>query len=144
MGIPNLDNKDFLLERYKYILSRKTYLNGKTFKIVTYYQVLLLATGSAFYAINTSPEIYNSCKIYSNGLMGLLFLVTFFLISILIGGILSWVNIRKDEDELLRLACGIGKNKIAIKDIFTWYEFYICIAMFIITSGILISYYLFF
>ncbi|MGL4483174.1 MAG: hypothetical protein ACRCTW_11730 [Lactococcus garvieae] len=138
--ISNETKENFLLERYKYILLRKNDLNGKTFKVLTYYQALLIAMGSALYAI-VKMNIAEQGRIFGDCLIMLFIIISLFLTLLLTGGIFAWLDIRKDERELLISVIGIDKGRIKKRDILTWYELYICLALITASCGLIFAYY---
>lgn len=131
--------KTYLIERYKYILSRKGQLNEATFKIVSLYQVVVFAFALSFF------KIY-SC--YKDGLLSLdvgyffcLALIvlyvafTILILALLIGGVFAWLKYRRDENEIQSLIDGSTRADISFKNVFAWYEFYV--TLFIIAVCIL-------
>lgn len=137
----NEEKNKFLLERYKYVLMRKNDLNDKTFKIVAFYQALLLSVGAAFYTVNTNIHQLSLSVMYSTSLIGLLTISTVFLLLLLLGGIFSWVNSRNHESEILLSVFGIERERIKKRHVLFWYETYIIIAMFVVTGVINLAYY---
>lgn len=135
----NLSNS-LLIERYKYILLNRNQLNNNTFKIITLYQIILFGTFTAFYNIYQSKLVSSIKKIYCDTLMLLFFLSSLILVMVLLGGILSWLDSRRDEIQILVRVSNYKKEKISWQSIFKWYETYITFAILLISFIVCISY----
>lgn len=124
---------EFLLERYRYILSQKKSLNEATFKIAGIYQAAVVAVGAAQYGIFTevrAAKLDVQSAIYFNNCVFVFFsLVTFLTVCLLLGGVFSWVDYRKDEAGIEITVFGVGRSTPAWGSIFRWYETYLTLAV---------------
>lgn len=83
-------------------------------------------------------------KFFCNGLILVLIFTTALLILLLIGGILAWLDIRKEESELINLVFKKQKDDVKILDVLRWHESYVTLSFIVITSTIAISYFEFY
>lgn len=136
-----LNKEAFLIERYKYILSRKQSLNETTFKIAAIYQVIIIALAIAQFNIITMRSArtvtLEEASFFSGSLMVMLTILTFLIISLLLGGIFSWLKYRKEESKIELETFGRSRELTKISNIFRWYETYI--ALIVIIVQVLIS-----
>ena len=128
---------DFKLERYKYILQQIHSLNENIHKYLTLFQTLttaIIGGGVAVFVswqqLNISADV---AKITIQGLLGLLVILTLFVIISIVVGILSWFDYRKEEVELLNEAVRSGFRKSPkASNIWRWYETYIVLFIIVI------------
>ena len=134
----------FALEKYKYVLARKQDLNDATFKIAAMYQALIIGVGVAQYSVLKSfyaQEISSSlAKQASLSLMGMLLLTSLLIISLLVGGVFSWLKYRGDESTLANEFLGKSKDNIKLVSIFSWYETYLVLVVFLVAVVSVIGY----
>ncbi|WP_370417012.1 hypothetical protein AB9Q29_000030 (plasmid) [Pantoea vagans] len=135
-----METTDFLIEKYKYILMRRNDLNSNTFKIITLYQVICFAFGASFYQVYAS-DLKKTLKImFCDGLVLFFSISTMFIIMMLIGGVISWLNYKKEEREIIeKLGIEHEKHKGSINFMY-WYETYIIILAVAITLTVTILY----
>ena len=136
------DKIDFILERYKYIMTRKRDLNEASLKITTIYQaaIALLFPGqfnvfSYWKSGLFTKELAISASV---GLLILLFAVTVLNVALFIGGIAAWFKYRKDEAAIEREVLGSARKAPSIGSVLTWYETYL--VMVVICIGVVGSY----
>lgn len=132
-----MDTKEaFALEKYKYILLRKQSLNDATFKIATIYQALIIGLGVAQYSVLTSHQAHTiDLKLALQAsicLMTMLIVITFLILSLLIGGILAWIKYRKDESSIALEYFEKPREPIKPLSIFSWYETYLALVVLIV------------
>jgi hypothetical protein len=138
--------ENYLIEKYKYILSRKGQLNEATFKIVSLYQIVVFAFAISFF------KIYSS---YKDGILTLdvgyffcLALIVLFvafnilILALLTGGVFAWLKYRRDENEIQSLIYGTTRSDIRFKNIFAWYEFYIILFIIAVCISPVIYFYI--
>lgn len=130
--------EDFLVEKYKYVLSRKTQLNEVTFKLIALFQVVVFALCFAFYNIYAtykngvlSKEL---ASLFCTSIIILHIAFSMLIVIMIIGGVFSWLKYRRDENDLIKKVFNEVRDKIAIISIFSWYETYA--VLFIIALGI--------
>ncbi|MBS7457364.1 hypothetical protein [Coralloluteibacterium stylophorae] len=134
----NVD-KDFMLERYKYVLEQKKFLNKTTLALLAIYQAGLALVVGAHYRLWTAlaeervSEGFASAA--SDGLLMLLWVLALFSVSMLISGILSWLDYRHAEALMEDEYLGGSRPLPKIGRLFHWYETYVAIAILAITAG---------
>src|SRR5579864_2679270 len=96
---------DFKLERYKYILQQLHTLNENGHKYLALFQTLatfIVGGGTylfvSWHSLHISPDVARTSM---QGLVGMLTLLTIFILSSLLSGIFSWVDYRQEEVKLL-------------------------------------------
>lgn len=123
---------DIFLEKYKYILDQKKNLNAATFKIASVYQVLLLAILTGQFSIVwdvASGSLDKILGIQSTwGLFALTIIITLIMIFLILGGIFSWINYRRDEYDL-EVSLGMQPKEMPkISHCIRWYESYVVLS----------------
>ncbi|ETW98365.1 MAG: hypothetical protein ETSY1_19050 [Candidatus Entotheonella factor] len=120
---------NFKLERYKFILQQIHTLNENTHKHLTLFQTLataLIAGGVGIFLSSKSDKV--TAEIARTGIEGLLSLLTIlalFVCALIIVGIFSWVDYRKEEVDFLRDEVGLGFREYPnLKNFWRWYETY--------------------
>lgn len=136
--------EDYALERYKYILKEIQALNGNLYRYLTLFQVLASAIiGGGITLFVGWRELHidaSAARAGLYGLLGLLVLVAAFIVLSLIIGILSWVDYRREEVELLDREVGKGlREKPRLRNFWRWYETYV--VLFIILTVLAIYFY---
>ncbi|MBD8899023.1 hypothetical protein [Rhodanobacter sp. DHG33] len=135
---------DFALERYKYVLEQKKYLNGVSFKIVSIYQAgMALLLGGCYKIVVATRGGSLSCEsadLFLRGLFLLFIILTIFSILMISCGILAWLGYRRDESDL-ESAVGVASKPLPrFRDMFRWYETYILLV--VVVVAILFGFYL--
>lgn len=124
-----INKEKFLIERYKYILSRKQSLNETTFKIAAIYQVIIIALAASQYNVVTLLKSKvldkNIAIFFSNCLIVMLTILTSLTITLLVGGIFSWLKYRHEESLIESEAFGTSREKPKVFNILRWYETYL-------------------
>ncbi|HEX8220895.1 MAG TPA: hypothetical protein VF914_17025 [Chloroflexia bacterium] len=135
---------DYALERYKYILKEIQALNGNLYRYLTLFQVLasaIIGGGITLFVGWRELNIDASAAragIY--GLLSLLVLVAAFIVLSLIIGILSWLDYRREEVELLEREVGKGRReKPRLRNFWRWHETYVVLFV-ILTVAAIYSY----
>lgn len=140
-----LNKELFLIERYKYILSRKQSLNETTFKVAAIYQVVIIALAIAQFNIiqmrSAHTITFIESQFYTNCLMIMLTILTFLIISLLLGGVFAWLKYRKEESNIEFEAFGQSRGLAKFSNIFRWYETYIAIIVIIVYISALWAYF---
>ncbi len=132
---------DFKLERYKYILQEIHTLNDNIHKYLTLFQTLATAVIGAGVLIFVSWQELKisaeTARVGIQGLLGLLIILTLFVILSILVGVFSWLDYRREEVELLNEVIEPGFRKAPrIKNFWRWYETYIILFIIIIVSVI--------
>ncbi|MCC2977806.1 hypothetical protein LK533_14110 [Sphingomonas sp. PL-96] len=124
---------EFAVERYRYVLEQKRRLNEATFKIASVYQVFIVAVGAGYYTLVkdvTAQDISEAS--YRAGVLALLLanvFVSAITVSLLVGGIASWLSYKQEEAETLGKDLGIDDRPHLIRRLLSWYETYIILAV---------------
>jgi hypothetical protein len=130
-------SETLLIERYKYVLSQKKSLNETTFKVAAFFQaVMLVVLGAQFRIIELAQKNEIAADLARIGSWGL-FWATCGLAAValllLIGGIASWFDYRREES-CLEEQFGIKVRKPpSFRSFFRWYETYIGL-MFVVVA----------
>lgn len=128
-----------LLEKYKYILSRKQALNESTFKIAAIYQALILGVAIAQYNVLVSMQAkaidFRVSFLSSASLMVALVVITALILSLLIGGVFAWFKYRKDESVIELAVLGTVRAPVRFRSVFSWYETYIALVVLAVGIG---------
>jgi hypothetical protein len=131
------------MERYKYILQQLQMLNDNSHKYLTLFQTLatfIVGGGTYLFvswrSFHISPAVARTSM---QGLVGLLILMTLFIIVSLASGISSWFDYRKAELKMLDEEVGVGfRNAPRLRDWWRWYEVHMMIFIFLIVLFIVI------
>lgn len=136
-------SKDFKLERYKFILQQIHTLNENLYRYLTLFQALATAIVGGGVAVLVSwQNLKVSVEVARTGirgLLGLLVILTLFLIINVIIGILSWFDYRQDEVKLLDEVIGNQYRKAPkLRNFWRWYETYFVIFLILVIIAIYI------
>ncbi|MET8000179.1 hypothetical protein [Nonomuraea glycinis] len=130
-------DREFSLERYKYILQQIHTVNENVYKFLAIYQTLastLVAAGLALFVGYRTWGI--TPAVTRSGIVGLMLLVTvigFFTAVLIVIGVFAWLDYRKEECELTDRIVHEGFRKSPqLGNFIRWYETYII--LFIIGS----------
>lgn len=133
------------LERYKFILQQLNALNENSFKVLALYQTLATATIGAGLALFVGYRNWEIDPVIArSGLVALLWLLTIiasFTILLLLIGILSWLDYRKEECELTDQIVYPGfRDPPRLKNALRWHEgylilFVVCATAFVWVCG---------
>ncbi|GGL07723.1 hypothetical protein [Planomonospora parontospora] len=122
--------KEFGLERYRYILHQISALNDNAYKFLGIYQTLattIIGVALALFVGYRQWQINPATA--KAGIIGLLCLetaVAAFTILLIITGILSWIDYRREEVDLTNRLVHQGfRNLPRMKNSWRWYETYI-------------------
>lgn len=134
---------EYKLERYKYILQQMQILNENAHKYLTLFQALatfIVGGGTYLFVswrnLHISPDVARTSM---QGLVGLLVLLTLFIIVSLLSGISSWFDYRKQEVRLLNEEVGVGfRIDPQIRNWWRWYEVHMMVFVFLIVMCIII------
>jgi len=121
---------EFALERYRYLLQQIHTANENVYRFLGIYQTLataLVAGGLALFVGYRKWHI--PASVARSGWVGLMALVTViavFTVLLIVIGILSWLDYRREECELTDAAVGPGFRKPPqLRNFLRWYETYI-------------------
>ena len=139
------ENSDvqFSLERYKFILGEKRFLNENVHRYLTLFQTLMTAIVGAgatvfisWKKLDLGPEM---ARITIQMLLGLLIILAIFVILALVSGIFSWFDYRNEEIDLLEKNVGSATHaRPSIRNFMRWQETYVLLLMVIVIAS---SYY---
>ncbi|MEU1393630.1 MULTISPECIES: hypothetical protein [unclassified Nonomuraea] len=139
--------KDFGLERYRYILQQLNTLNDNVYKFLGIYQTLTTAIAGAALALFVGYKNWDiPPHLARSGVVGLLFLetvVAFFAVLIIVTGILSWIDYRREEVELTdRIVHSRFRRAPTFRNFWRWHELYIIIFILVSTLSLWICAYM--
>lgn len=128
---------DFKLEHYKYILQQIHSLNENTQRFLALYQTLvtaILGAGVALFVYWSSSSISASIAVLGiRCLLGLLVILTMFVIVSILSGVFSWLDYRKEEAKILNEIVGLGYRGLPkFRNLWRWYETYLVLFIIII------------
>ncbi|WP_313052463.1 hypothetical protein [Stenotrophomonas cyclobalanopsidis] len=134
----------YLARRHEYVLKRREALNQNTFKIFSTLQgVLVLLFTGQFYVIRDvtngalTPQLAFSATIFI-GSMAAFSIIAYVLMTI--GGMLAWVNYRKEEQDIEGQIGVPPRAMPRFKDVLKWYEFYLLVLVLLFSVGIYFAY----
>lgn len=132
-------DKEFVLERYRYILEQKKFLNKTTFVVISTYQAGLALVIAANYQLWVAFADKKLSKVFvsiaTGGLMLLLWAIALFSISILVSGLVSWLGYRNDEASIEMRYLGGSRPLPGANRVFHWYETYVVLGILVVTIG---------
>jgi hypothetical protein len=133
--------KEFQIERYKYILQEIHALNQNFHNYLTLFQTLasaIIGIGVSLFVSRTSLNIQpDVAKVGIESLLGLLILLTVFVIASITAGIYSWFDYRKEEVELLNQVVGVGfRANPNVRNIWRWRETYLILFILLFTAAV--------
>jgi hypothetical protein len=132
---------DYKLERYKYILQQLHSLNENNHKYLSLYQALVTAVIGGGIAIFVGWKELKidaaTARVGIRGLLGLLVILTLFVCILIIVGIFSWFDYRREEVKLLKQEVDSSfRQKPKLGNIWRWSETYLI--LFIIVMMVII------
>lgn len=124
--------KEFALERYKSILEQIRTVNENVYRFLAIYQALATTLVGAGLALFVGYHKWGiSTSVARSGIIGLMWLVTviaLFAILLIVTGVLSWLDYRREECELTDLIVRPGfRRPPQTRNFWRWYETYIVI-----------------
>lgn len=127
---PAEDTPAIVVERYKYILQQINSVNENVYRFLAIFQTLVTAIVTAALVLFVS---YSKWKIAPatarTGIQGALILVTViacFTILLIVIGVASWLDYRREEIELTARYFAPGfRSQPKIRNFYRWYETYI-------------------
>jgi hypothetical protein len=128
---------EFMLERYKYILQQINNVNENVYKFLAIYQTLATAVVGGALALFVGYRRWDiSAPVARSGIVGLMWLTTviaIFAAMLIVIGVGSWLDYRREECELTDAAVRPGFRKSPrLRNFYRWYETYIIV--FIVAS----------
>lgn len=128
---------DLTLERYKYILQQIHTVNENLYRFLAIYQALATTLAGAALALYVGYRGWHIAASTARlGIIGLFVLATVvaaFTITLIVVGVLTWIDYRNEECDLTDKAAYINfRARPKIHNVFRWYETYV--VAFIIVS----------
>ena len=128
---------EFVLERYKYILQQIHAVNENLYRFLAIYQTLVVALVGGGLVLFVGYRKWGiPTSVARSGIYGLMWLITIiaaFAVLLIIIGILSWLDYRREECELIDAVVRPGFRKPPQpRHFLRWYETYV--VLFIIAS----------
>lgn len=122
----------FALERYRYILQQIHTVNENVYRFLAIYQTLATAVVGGALALFVGYRRWGiRASVARSGVIGLMWLTTViavFAVMLIIIGLLSWLDYRREECELTDVAVRPGFRKPPRpRNFLRWYETYIVI-----------------
>jgi|SRR5215470_831759 len=138
---PADDTPGIVVERYKYILQQIHTVNENVYRFLAIFQTLATAIVTAALALFVSYSSWNIAPATARiGVRGLLTLVTVaasFTVLLIVVGVLSWIDYRREECELTAKYFEAEFRKAPrLRNFYRWYEIYI--VLFIIATTVLL------
>jgi ABC-type dipeptide/oligopeptide/nickel transport system permease subunit len=135
---------ELVVERYKYILGQLHALNENVYKFLAIYQTLAVAlTGAAIGLFVGYREWEIDAGVARSGIVALMLLITTiagFVVLLIVVGVLSWLDYRREECELTEVFVAAGfRRPPAKKNFWRWYETWI--VAFIVASVLFLWWY---
>ena len=130
---------DFEVERYKYILNEIRTLNENFYKYLTLFQTLstaLIGGGISLFAIGRNLNIAPNIVVAGiRSVVGLLILLTLFILFSIISSMASWLDYRREEVEILNNAVGKGFRQLPkLNNFWRWHETYLILFIIAFTT----------
>ncbi len=137
--------ESFLSRRHEYILRRRESLNEMTFKIFSIFQLALASLSAAQFAVLKdveSSEISKDVALFaSSAVLGFFMIAVMGYISLSFGGMLAWINYRREESEI-EVAVGMeSRPPPGVSDLVKWYEFYLIILVIVVAACVIVWYF---
>lgn len=131
----------FKLERLKFVLSQIDRLNTQLHRHITLFQGLTTAIIAAGAAVVLAWRQYgigpDLAAATLRGLVGLLCLFSFFIIVLLITGIVAWYDYRSEEARILNEVIGAQYRRFpTYKNFYRWHEFWMIVLVVAATAMI--------
>lgn len=124
------DAYQLVIERYRYILRQVELLNESSHRFLRIYQTLATALVGAALALYVGYDGWGisptTARVGIIGLFGLVTLVAMFTGATIIAGILSWIDYRNEECDLLDRFLEPGfRSRPDLRNLPRWYEVYV-------------------
>lgn len=132
-------DRDFALERYKYVLDQKRELNRTTFSVVAIYQAGLIVVTGGHLSVRSAVAKKELSAVDGAALLDgaswLLVAITAFGVLMVLSGVVTWLGCRRDESEIEAEYLGEARRLPTWRSALAWYETYIILAMILIVVG---------
>ena len=133
------ERRDFILERYRYILQQIHTVNENAYRFLAIYQTIATGLVSAALALFVGYRKWGvGAATAQGGVVGLLSLtsiVAAFTMTLFVVGLFAWLDYRKEECEITDEMVRIGfRKRPNPRNFFRWYETYVL--LFILVSVI--------
>jgi hypothetical protein len=120
----------FRLERYKYILQQTNQANESTYRYLGLYQALAVTLGGAMLGLFAGYKKWgiesHIARIGVVGLMGMLTVVAGFAILMVVVGVFSWIDYRREECEFTDKYVHVGfRSPPRLRNFVRWHETYV-------------------
>jgi len=130
-----------VVERYKYILQQIQTVNENVYRFFAIFQTLMTAIVTGALALFVGYSTWGiSADTARLGIRGLLFLasiVAAFTVLLVLVGVLSWLDYRRDECELTVKYFEVGfRSPPRLRNFYRWYETYII--LFVVSAIVLL------
>lgn len=135
------DTPAIVVERYKYILQQIHTVNENVYRFLTIFQTLVTAIVTAALALFVSYAKWGVAPSTARtGVTGLLILVTViagFTTVLVVVGVLSWLDYRREECELTAKYFEPGfRSPPRLRNFYRWYETYVIVFIIAVTITI--------
>lgn len=139
-----MNENDFKLERYKYILKQIHFLNENTYTYLTFFQRLAVLILGAILALFLNWRKFgvdaDTALLGVYGLLFLLVLFALFVVLYMLTGVVSWFDYRKEEVKLLDEVIGLGyRSKPTLKNWWRWRETWLIFSILVFVTIVLWS-----
>ncbi|WP_417835202.1 hypothetical protein [Thalassospira xiamenensis] len=129
-----MKENDLTLERYKYILDQKRWLNQVSFRLTSMFQLIAIAifVGQYKVILDHSNGMVSKDIAVSASMVLLLVsvMVSVFGIGMVVSGMFSWFQYKKEEVNIEILSGDLQSELPKFWNFVRWYESYIIVMMF--------------
>jgi len=138
---PTSDTPSIVVERYKYILQQIHTVNENVYRFLSIFQTLTTAIVTAALALFVGYSSWNiapaTARIGVRGLLALVTVAACFTVLLVVVGVLSWIDYRREECELTARYFETEFRKAPrLRNFYRWYETYI--VLFVIGTTVLL------
>ncbi|NBE80879.1 hypothetical protein [Micromonospora rubida] len=128
---------EFQVERYRFILQQIHAINENVYRFLAIYQALTVSLASAALALMIGYKKWGiDAGLARKGVVGLAALVTvvaLFVIFLIVVGIASWIDYRREECTLSEKVVGPGfRAAPSLRNWYRWYETFV--VLFVLTT----------
>ena len=132
------DTPAIVVERYKYILQEIHTVNENVYRFLAIFQAVVTALVTAMLLLFVSYSKWciapGTARTGVRGLLALITVIAGFTILLILVGVLSWLDYRREECELTTNYFVVGfRSPPRLRNFYRWYETYIVLFIIAIT-----------
>ena len=127
-----------VVERYKYILQQIHQVNENVYRFLAIYQTIVTALTTAAIVLFVNYPTWNIAPgLARTGVYALVLLATAvaaFTVMMIAVGVMSWIDYRKEECELVQVYLPASFRQLPrLRNFYRWYETYITLFVIVLT-----------